>query len=74
MIKLQSLHTLLFSTFFPEQAIDMAVVTGHLPLTNYNGSQHRTQGALLLAMLIVRTDPRGDAEKGDAEQTERTEA
>jgi len=53
--KLQQLSPLLFSFFLSEQTFDIAVVGklyGHLLLTNYSGSQHRTQGAFLLVMLI----------------------
>lgn len=64
--KLQPLSALLFSSFLSEQSIDMAVVQelqGHLLLINYNRSQHITQWALLLVMLISRTDPLGYGEK-----------
>lgn len=44
----------------------MAVVCkilGHLRPTNYRRSQHRTQGVLLLVMLISRANPLGNDEK-----------
>lgn len=40
---------------------------GHFLLTNYSGSQHRTQGGFLLIMLIIRMDPLGYGEKAGTE-------
>lgn len=61
--KFQTLSALLFTSFLSEQTVDMAVVSklqGHLLLSNYSRTQHRTQKVLLL---IFRANPLGDDEK-----------